>query len=315
MPTQKDHLAESKQIIQVNTERRKDCRKVVDFLDCLLVKQLKWTKSGYRNSWDGHIIIRNILQQPPSSSRDLGLEPRSDPLQKGLSDLCGTFQWSSFSVVGPWADRYKWSDFTPRSVLINRFFLGLFHAYTWILQTLLLTGFWLHPCSGYTLPSYHRFTQARGLHLPAPRAPEATWDDWTQDLSRSLADQKMGVSPSLRVPIQNPLQKTKDLTPPPIPSHPSNCWEGIWTLKYTQKKIPNLKRCMTGCSGYIQFLWDTPPKKKPTYSPDLIISHFLEVVVENLRVLKPKIRANPIGSMYWHIYLHFRYMKYTIHGS
>lgn len=55
---------------------------------------------------------------------------RSDPLQKGLSDLGGTFQWSSFSVVGP-----KWSDFTPRSVLIpdKWVFLELFHPETWIL--------------------------------------------------------------------------------------------------------------------------------------------------------------------------------------
>ena len=189
---------------------QKDCRKVVEILDCLLVKQLKCTKSGYRNSWDGQKVSEtfcnsHLLQVVTS------VWNQEVTFAKGLKWLCGTFQWSSFSVVGPWADRYKWSDFTPISVLINGFSWNYFISPLYMnFVTLLSTGFWLHPCSGYTLPNYHRSIQSRGLHLPAPRAPEATWDDWTQDLSRSLADKKWGSLQFSGYQQKKPLHKTKE---------------------------------------------------------------------------------------------------------
>ena len=114
--------------------------------------------------------------------------------------------------------------------------------------TLLSTGFWLHPCSGYTLPSYHRSIQSRGLHLPAPRAPEATWDDWTQDLSRSLADKKWG---SLQF---------------------SGYQYKILYTKRRNPKIPNLKRYDWMFRVYSVSLGYTP--KRNQHIPDFIISHF-----------------------------------------
>lgn len=138
--------------------------------------------------------------------------------------------------------------------------------------TLLSTGFWLHPCSGYTLPNYHRSIQSRGLHLPAPRVPEATWDDWTQDLSRSLADKKWGSLQFSGYQYKILYKKTKDLTPPPIPSHPSNCWEGIWTLKYTQKNTKPQEVYDWMFRVYSISLGYTP--KRNQHIPDFIISHF-----------------------------------------
>ena len=179
--------------------------------------------------------------------------------------------------------------------------------------TLLLAGFWLHPCSGCTLPSYHRSIQSRGLHLPAPRAPEATWDDWTQDLSRSLADKKWG-SLQFSGYQQKILYKNQRLDTTTYPEPSKQLLRRYWDPQNIYLKYQT-SRGMTGCLGYIQFLWDTPQKETNIFQISSSLISFKWSTPRSIG--KVECRRKSEGSKakdpckshrihVWHIYLHFR---------